>query len=142
MGGDWLSQIKLDWPRLNHVQGVSASQQILDKHEVIFKDELGTVQGVTAKFYIDLDAKPKFLKAHLVPYTLQSKVEVELNRLQAAGVMKPVKFSAFKKWTNQDPTLSRVRTMIQQGWQFTNDADFKPYREELSVHDGCVLWGS
>ena len=28
-----------------------------------------------------------------MPYTLQSKVEVELNRLQAAGVIKPVKFS-------------------------------------------------
>ena len=35
--------------------------------------------------------------------------------------------------------------MIQQGWQFTNDADFKPYmrrREEFSVYDDCVLWGS
>ena len=42
MGRDWLSHIKLDWPRLNHFQGVSACQQILDKHEVIFKDELGS----------------------------------------------------------------------------------------------------
>ena len=57
----------------------------------------------------------------------------------------PVTAEHIKKWTNQDSTLSRVRTMIQQGWQFTNDADFKPYmrrREELSVYDGCVLWGS
>ena len=41
--------------------------------------------------------------------------------------------------------LSRVRNMIQQGWQFTPDADFKPYegrKSELSVHDGCILWGS
>ena len=46
--------------------------------------------------------------------------------------------SYIKKWTNQ-------RTMIQQGWKFTNDANFKPYmrrREELTVHDSCVLWGS
>ena len=35
--------------------------------------------------------------------------------------------------------------MIQHGWQFTDDANFKPYlrrKEELSVHAGCVLWGS
>ena len=54
----------------------------------------------------------------------------------------PVTAKHIKKWTNQDPLLSRVRTMIQQGWQYTNDADFKPYmrrREELSVYDGCVL---
>ena len=50
MGLDWLSHIKLDWPRLNHVQGVSVCQQILNKHENIFKDELGTVPGITAKF--------------------------------------------------------------------------------------------
>ena len=93
MGRDWLSHIKLDWPRLNHVQGVSACQQILNKHEAIFKDELGTIQGVTAKFHIDPEAKPKFFKARPVPYTLQSKVEFELNQLQAAGVIKPVKFS-------------------------------------------------
>ena len=57
----------------------------------------------------------------------------------------PVTANHIRKWTSQDPTLSRVRTMILQGWQFTNDADFKPYmrrKEELSVHDGCVLWGS
>ena len=93
MDRDWLSHIKLDWPRLNHVQGVSACQQILNKHEAIFKDELGTVQGVTAKFHINPEAKPKFFKARPVPYTLQSKVEFELNRLQAAGVIKPVKIS-------------------------------------------------
>ena len=35
--------------------------------------------------------------------------------------------------------------MIQQGWHFTNDSDFKPYlrrKDELSVYDGCILWGS
>ena len=47
MGRDWLNHINLDWPRLNHVQATSASQQILDKHDSIFKDELGTIQGVT-----------------------------------------------------------------------------------------------
>ena len=59
MGREWLSHIKLDWPSLNHIQGVSACQQILN-NTAIFKDELGNVQGITAKFHIDLEAKPKF----------------------------------------------------------------------------------
>jgi len=93
LGRDWLGHIKLDWTRLNHVQGTSACQQILDKYDTIFKDELGTIQGVTAKFHINPDAQPKFYKACPVPYALQSKVEDELNRLQDTGVIKPVKFS-------------------------------------------------
>ena len=35
--------------------------------------------------------------------------------------------------------------MIQQGWQFTNGTDFKPYKDrknELNVHDSCILLGS
>ena len=57
----------------------------------------------------------------------------------------PVTAANIKQWTNCDPILSRVRNMIQQGWQFTTHVDFKPYegrKSELSVHDGCILWGS
>ena len=93
LGRDWLNHINLDWPRLNHVQATSACQQILDKHDSIFKDGLGTVQGVTAKFHINPDTQSKIFKAHPVPYTLEAKVEDELNQLQTAGVIKPVKFS-------------------------------------------------
>ena len=63
LGRDWLNHINLDWPRLNHVQATSACQQILDKHDSIFKDELGTVQGVTAKFHINPDAQLNFFKS-------------------------------------------------------------------------------
>ena len=55
----------------------------------------------------------------------------------------PVTAENIKQWTHRDPILSRVRDMIQQGWRFTNNSDFKPYsKNELSVYDGCILWGS
>ena len=49
-----------------------------------------------------------------------------------------------KQWMNCDPVLSRVRNMIQQGWQFAIDADFKLYEGKckLRIHDGCILRGS
>ena len=34
--------------------------------------------------------------------------------------------------------------MIQRGWQDSNETDLMPYqrwKNKLSVHDGCVLWG-
>ena len=52
---------------------------------------------------------------------------------------------AIKEWTNKDPTLSKVRRYVMTGWPSTASDEFKPYQsraKELSVQDGCVLWGS
>ena len=51
-----------------------------------------------------------------------------------------------KTWTEKDPLLSRVCRFIQHGWTITDpEPDLRPYfnrRNELSVLDGCILWGS
>lgn len=48
-----------------------------------------------------------------------------------------------KSWTEKDP---RVHHFILHGWPDANtDSELKPYfsrRDELSVVDGCILWGS
>ena len=54
-------------------------KEILDHHADVFKDELGLVQGATAKFHINSEAQPKFHKACSVPYALRTKVELELD---------------------------------------------------------------
>ena len=40
----------------------------------------------------------------------------------------PVKASDIKTWTDRDPTLSRVRNMVQHGWSKTTDEALQPYR--------------
>ena len=51
-----------------------------------------------------------------------------------------------KRWTATDPTLSRVQHYILQGWpQASLRYDFSPFvtrKSELSILDGCILWGS
>ena len=57
----------------------------------------------------------------------------------------PVTAKEIKSWTETDPVLSRVRRMLATGWKYSSDPDLKTYqqrRTELSLHDGCVLWGS
>ena len=48
--------------------------------------------------------------------------------------------------TKKDPILSRVSLMILNGWPTKlPDEEFRPYfsrRNELSIHQNCVLWGS
>lgn len=51
-----------------------------------------------------------------------------------------------KHWTARDPVLSRVWEYVLKGWPDHSDAaEFAPYKkrqQELSVQDGCVLWGA
>ena len=57
----------------------------------------------------------------------------------------PVSATQIKQWTDRDPVLSTVRKMVLQGWQHTDDTKLLPFsrrKDELSVQDGCILWGS
>ncbi len=51
-----------------------------------------------------------------------------------------------KEWTTKDPLLAQVRRYTLLGWPDTPlGDDFKPYQSrsrELSVLNGCILWGS
>ena len=57
-----------------------------------------------------------------------------------------VSANLIKSWTAKDPVMSRVYHYVQNGWPDTTlDHNYKPYftkRNELSVFDGCLLWGS
>ena len=57
----------------------------------------------------------------------------------------PVTSAKIKQWTDRDPLLSHVRRMVLHGWHDSDDPKLCPFtrrKEELSVQDGCVLWGS
>ena len=57
----------------------------------------------------------------------------------------PTTFAHIRSWTSRNPLLSKVRKMLLQGWQITTDEALKPFqrrKDELSVQDGCILWGS
>ena len=50
-----------------------------------------------------------------------------------------------KDWTDKDPLLSRVRKLVENGWNITEPTpDLTPFHNrytELSVLDGCLLLG-
>ena len=56
----------------------------------------------------------------------------------------PVDSNQIRRWTDRDPVLSKVRRLVQSGWEESDDENLKPYQirsHELSVQDSCVLWG-
>ena len=59
----------------------------------------------------------------------------------------PVNAKQIAEWTTKDPVLCKVKKWLSHGWINTDDhgEDLQPYRqrkEELSLQDGCILWGS
>jgi hypothetical protein len=56
----------------------------------------------------------------------------------------PVTPQQIRKWTDYDPLLARVRTMLLEGWKNEEEDEVTPFnrKDELSIQDGCVLWGS
>ena len=57
----------------------------------------------------------------------------------------PLSATHIKNLTNRDPVLSQIAHMLLNGWADTSDPSLHPYqrrKEELSLHDGVVLWGN
>ena len=49
------------------------------------------------------------------------------------------------QWTSHDPLLSRIHRFLLLGWPQLKDEEtlrFRRRKDELSVQDGCVLWGT
>ena len=90
---DWLASSRLDWKQIFVVHAHNTLQDVLDAHQAVFAEGLGTVQGVTATIHVDPAAKPQFHKTRPLPYSLRGKVERELERLHSQGVIKPIQFS-------------------------------------------------
>ena len=65
-----------------------------------------------------------------------------LNHLETTTVSS----SHIRRGTDKDPTLSKVRQYILQGWPTAQlGEEYKPFtsrKDELSVIDGCILWGA
>ena len=55
-------------------------ESLKEHYAEIFKPELGTVKGVTAKLHLKDNLKPVLQKARPVPYALRPAVEKELKR--------------------------------------------------------------
>ena len=57
----------------------------------------------------------------------------------------PVTARDIRKWTDRDPLLSRVRNLLLNGWRDGEEPEMQTFnrkKNELSVQDGCILWGS
>jgi hypothetical protein len=95
LGRDWLAVIRLDWGQFHKVEvEVNGTlEAVLGRHSTLFKAGLGTIHGLEAKLYLKDGAKAKFCRVRQVPFAVREKVEIEIDRQVALGILEPVKFS-------------------------------------------------
>ena len=74
VGRGWIKALGVDWQKVHTVIAQEMSvQDIVMKHETVFKEELGKLQGFKAKIHVDKDAKPRFYKPRSVPFAMKQK---------------------------------------------------------------------
>ena len=87
LGRDWLHKLKLNWPAICHLSSSLTLESVLDMHNTLFNEELGCVQGMSAKIHVEPGSSPQFCKARPVPFALS------LDRLHESGVIEPVEYA-------------------------------------------------
>lgn len=100
LGRDWLGKLQLNWQEIKTLRAVNSTYQsslkdLLDSHKDLFAPGVGTLKHIKGTVTVDPEAKPIFMKARNVPYSLRMKVEQELEKLQVDGIIEPV---AHSKW--------------------------------------------
>ncbi|KAK0145350.1 hypothetical protein N1851_015749 [Merluccius polli] len=114
LGREWMEAIKLNWGEIKHMRtDRQRLQDVLRRNEDVFREELGMLKGMKATIRVSAEARPKFYRP--------------------------------PSWTAKDSVLSQVHRWCLEGWPREVDVSYRPYsqrRLELSVKDGCVLWGA
>ena len=76
----------------------------------------------------------------------ETPIPAEVVHLMETIQASPITAIQIKQWTARDNVLAQVLKYVQHGWpEHVDDLDLKPYfprRCELSLHNGCLLWGS
>ena len=97
LGRNWLRRIRLDWKTIGSLrvtQTPAAVQKslsdLLDKYSTVFTEELGKMESVQIKLYVKPDAQPKFFKPRSIPLAIKPAIDEELDRLEAAGILRKV----------------------------------------------------
>ncbi|CAB3999347.1 uncharacterized protein K02A2.6-like [Paramuricea clavata] len=123
-GRNWLESIHLDWSSIRRLGNVNL-EDVLKRYDHLFNEELGMLHGIKAKIHLKPMTEPTFYQARSVPYSMRSKIEKELERLEREGTIEAVQYS---EWANPGSTRYQARweCEVMRGLQTDCKSSFSP----------------
>uniref|UniRef100_A0A2H6MZN8 Peptidase A2 domain-containing protein n=1 Tax=Micrurus carvalhoi TaxID=3147026 RepID=A0A2H6MZN8_9SAUR len=94
LGLDWFHALGLQITGINSIVNNNLPQ-LLEEFADIFEDTLGCYKGTPISLNLDPKIAPIRLKPRRVPLALKTKVDTQLDKLIAQGVLEPIDFA---KW--------------------------------------------
>ncbi|XP_041970770.1 uncharacterized protein K02A2.6-like [Aricia agestis] len=96
LGRDFISLFNLHLTTCHFVSSVNNCVQDLERqYPEVFSSKLGMFNKYKVKLRLRDDAKPVFIKARPLAFSLRDKIGEELERLVGLGILKPVEHSRF-----------------------------------------------
>ncbi|XP_032069726.1 uncharacterized protein K02A2.6-like [Thamnophis elegans] len=89
LGLDWFQSLGLQISGIHHLSA-NALDCLVNEFPEVFDGNLGKYTGTPVSFNLDPSVQPVRMKPRRVPITLKPKVDAELDRLVAQGVLEPV----------------------------------------------------
>ncbi|XP_032075671.1 uncharacterized protein K02A2.6-like, partial [Thamnophis elegans] len=89
LGLDWFEALGLSIGGVHQVK-TSTIEDVLQEFSDVFDGQLGCYKGTPISLSLDPQIAPIRLKARRVPFALRAKVDAELDKLLAQGVIEPV----------------------------------------------------
>ena len=136
-GRNWLQLVKLDWTKLAKINGVTSQknlpiqkrlENLLQKNQEFFKDELGHCKGIQAKLQIKTNAIPKFHRPRSIALALKEKVEADLDRQEKLGILKKIQTA---QWAAPIVPVPKPNGAIQLCGDYK--VSVNPYLEVMST---------
>ena len=92
-GRNWLKYIQLDWSTIATVRSVKMKsvKTLIQHHQSLFAEGLGTIQPYKATLHIDPNATPRFFKPR--PFAIRNAIGHELDCLEKQGIIQKVTHS-------------------------------------------------
>ena len=93
LGRDWLSHIQLDWRSVFSVsteRPVPVVDRFKNQYPQVFEHGLGELRNVKVKLDVDRTVHPRFFKPRPLPFAIREKVDKQLKKEIAMGVLEPV----------------------------------------------------
>ena len=91
---NWLSKVRLDWHSITFHTVLSPElERVLQKYEVVFREELGTFGIPPVHLSVKENCQSKFVLTRSVPFAIKDAIARNIEHLQSLGIIEKVKFS-------------------------------------------------